>query len=525
MNKKLIATATTGVLLLTGAAVVGLYGWRAEHQKVSALEAQLSALQLEAKRSAVVRSVSQQMETIAYEQKAISDEQRVEAQQQTQVANEARRQAEVERQNALEAEKNAVVSERRAVEASVVAEMQRKLAEHQRIQAEFSKRVADTLSYIALGRSLGSLSTVQAQSGHKELADLLAYASYLYTSRYGGDVYYPAVFQSLMEASNSKRTWRVLTAAVTDLSSDERYSSGLYTCSTYGEIMVHTLNGEELHSQCLISNNDYDFRDLQIVGPNEVLAISRTGHLVEVQNRKVTVVELPMLIHPFDMTLIDKNTLIIVGESALATYKIAERKVVNVSTLQFKAEYVSVNNNTPIVFDKNGMMHIVHDIYKLESKKVPLKGQVTAYVQLPENDAEIYGMNDGNIFIISKGKMTQLVGHQSRITRLKVIGSQLYSSSYDGTLRLWTTNNGKVEPVTLFKTNDWMTWFSSDNKNNRMWAGDNSGNLTMALISIPVMVDKVRKNLKRDFTDEEWDYFIGKNVPKESFTARRKEGE
>jgi hypothetical protein len=37
------------------------------------------------------------------------------------------------------------------------------MAEHQRIQAEFSKRVADTLSYVALGRSLGSLSVTQSQ--------------------------------------------------------------------------------------------------------------------------------------------------------------------------------------------------------------------------------------------------------------------------------------------------------------------------------------------------------------------------
>lgn len=524
MNKKVIATATTGLLLLTGAAVAGLLGWRAEHQKVSALEAQLSALQLEAKRSAVVRSVSQQMETIATEQKSISDEQREEAQQQTEVANEARRQAEVERQNALEAERNAVVSEKRAVEASVVAEMQRKLAEHQRIQAEFSKRVADTLSFIALGRSLGSLSTVQAQSGHKELADLLAYASYVYTSRYGGEVYYPAVFQSLMDASHSKQTWRVLSAAVNDLSFDQRYTTGLFTCSSYGEIMFHQLKGEELQSQCLFSNKDYDFRDVQIVGPNEVLAVSRTGHLVEVRNGKVTVVELSKLTHPFDMTLIDSNRLLIVGENAIATYKIAERTIEKISPLAFKAEYVSVSNNTPVIFDKNGMMHFVRDINRLESKKVPLKGQVTAYIELPENGAEIYGMNNGNIFIIAKGKTTQLVGHRSRITRLKVMGSQLYSSSYDGTLRLWTTNSGKVEPVTLFKTNDWMTWFSSDNENSRILAGDNSGNLTVALISIPIMVEKVQKSLKRDFTDEEWDYFIGKNVPKESFTARRKEG-
>ena len=69
------------------------------------------------------------------------------------------------------------------------------MAELQRIQAELSKRVADTLSYRALARSLGSLSSIQTQMGDTELGDKLAYVSYLFSKRYSGDYYYPAVFQ------------------------------------------------------------------------------------------------------------------------------------------------------------------------------------------------------------------------------------------------------------------------------------------------------------------------------------------
>ena len=186
---------------------MGLWNWQEEHRRVKSLEDIVAELQRREKRSAVDRSISKQMEEIAFEQKIISDEQREHALQQTRVANEMREQSERERQNALTAERNAVASEKRALEASAQAERERLMAEHQRIQAEMAKRVADTLSYIALGRSLGSISTIQYQAGNDDIANMLSYAAYLYTSRYHGDIYTPAVFQSLMQSSKSMTTW------------------------------------------------------------------------------------------------------------------------------------------------------------------------------------------------------------------------------------------------------------------------------------------------------------------------------
>ena len=39
-------------------------------------------------------------------------------------------------------------------------------------------------------------------------------------------------------------------------------------------------------------------------------------------------------------------------------------------------------------------------------------------------------------------------------------------------------------------------------------------------ISIPTMVDKVKKKLKRNLTTEEWNYFIGQNIPYEKFVEK-----
>jgi hypothetical protein len=231
---------------LLGATAAGIAGWYSEHKRVSEMESQIAGLQKDQKRSVVLRSISNQMEDIAFQQKEISDEQREEALQQQRMADDMRQRAEVERQNALEAQHKAVVSEQQAQEARHVAENERLMAEHQRVQAEFSKRVADTLSYIALGRSLGSVAMAEEMSGNSELATLLAYASYLYTTRYKGDVYYPAVFQSLLLTSQGMRNYpkhRGAVMCVYDLPAKEER---IITADSYGTIMTHHKQGDRL---------------------------------------------------------------------------------------------------------------------------------------------------------------------------------------------------------------------------------------------------------------------------------------
>ena len=67
------------MLLLTATSVTGLGGWYSAHRQIGELQAQLTELERQEKRSVVLRSVSQQMEVIALQQKDISDEQREEA--------------------------------------------------------------------------------------------------------------------------------------------------------------------------------------------------------------------------------------------------------------------------------------------------------------------------------------------------------------------------------------------------------------------------------------------------------------
>ena len=520
MKTKNIITSIAGVLL-AGAAATGFLGWKAEREKVEDLEKEVEALRMQERRSAVDRSVSKQMEELANEQREISDEKREEALQQTRVANEMRLRSEMERQNALIAEQNAVASERKAVEASGIAESQRQMAEHQRLLAEMSKQKADTLSYIVLGRSLGSISTIQAQAGNEDVANLLSYASYLYTSRYNGDIYYPTVFQSLMRSSKSVVSWTEHTGAVTNLEYMPGEDNRLVSVSNYGEIILSERQGNILKTKVLYRNDDYDFRDVIINrATGRIYAVSRTGHLVVVQEdlKTVKVVTLDKIEHPIRLHDLTESSLLIIGESSLALYDMKRNIVRGTRQLNFRVIKGSRKTSLPILFDDKGKMHMVSGLDNITTEDVPVPGTVTAYCESKNTGIEAYGMNDGSIWLIFKdGKKQQLLGHQSRISKMKLNGRRLYSSSYDGKVNLWITDKEKVEPMPLIETKNWIMHFNFDSTKNTFWMGDAKGGLTAVNISVPIMVEQVKKKLKRDLTTEEWNYYIGQSVPYESF--------
>ena len=514
---------TCAGVLLAGLAGTALYGWQSEHQKVENLQAQIEDLEKQVMRSTVDRSVSRQMEEIANEQREISDEKREEALQQTKVANEMRLRSELERQNALIAEKNAVASEKKAIEASEVAEKERKLAEHQRLLAEMSKQKADTLSYIALGRSLGSISTIQAQAGNEDVANLLSYASYLYTQRYGGDIFYPAVFQSLMQSSKSMTSWTEHTGAVMNLEYMPGDDNRLVSVSNYGEIILNERQGDRLLTKVLLKNNNYDFRDVIISKTGRIYAVSRTGHLAVIQEdlKTVKIIDLDKIEHPMRLHDISENNLLIIGENSMGLFDMKRNIIRGTRALGFHVIKGSRKSGLPLLFDNQGKMHLVSGLDNMKTEDVPVTGTVTAYCESKNTGIEAYGMSDGTIWLIQKdGKKQKLLGHRSRISKMKLNGRRLFSSSYDGKVNLWITDKEKIEPMTLIETKNWIMHFNFDSTKTTFWMGDAKGGLTAVNISVPIMVNSVKQKLTRNLTADEWNYFIGQSVPYESFIVK-----
>ena len=516
MDKKFIISSAAA-LILAGTTIVGFKGWSSSNKEIDELKVQLSNLQRQEKRSAVLQSVSKQMEDIAYEQKKISDEQREEAIEQTKVANEMRQRSEIERQHAILAQKQALESERMAINAYDLAESQRKVAEENR-------RTAESLSYLALGRSLGSLATTQFRAGNEEIGNLLSYASYIYTERYHGDVYYPAIYQALAQSSKSQNEWSRHSSAVPCISFMPKSDKQLVSVSTYGEIFFHELNGSQLKTTVLFKDKNYDFRDIYIHPINDgIYAISRNGYLYIKVGNNVKMLELPMLANPFNLQLChDEKHLLIIGKNSIAELDMSNNTIVGSKDLGFNVVLTASMNYYPLLFDDKGRMHKVTSLQKIDTQKIPVSGQVTAFAISKSSGFQAYGMKDGTIYLYDKkGNVRRLVGHQSRISKLMIDGERVISSSYDGTINLWIAKSEKVDPITLFTNNSWILYFNYDRKKNYLWIGDEKGKFSRILISVPMMAERIKGKLKRNFTQNEWNYYIGEKVPYESFISTK----
>ena len=527
MNRGKVIIGCMGVLLM-GTVAAGLWMQRDGQERIKALESELSVLRKQEEQSLVDRRVSQQLEKIAYGQEERAEERSREAIRQSEIAQEMTLRSEAERKRALQAQAAAEVS-------AEEARRSYQLAEHQRMAAEEAKLVADSLNYISLGRSLGSQSYAVYRGGDKDLGTLLAYASYYYTYHYGGNLYSSSVYQALTQAAVGLRSWNTHSSRISGIDISP-VDGSLLSVSTYGEMQVHKVQGGFLKTISLINDKNYCFRDVYAARNGKGYAISHTGHLVVVggtrneeggtrneDGERVRVVYLENVVKPFNLQAMNEGRqLLIIGENSMALFDMATEKVVSTRRLDFKVTCTGLMDNRPLLFDSRGRMHQVNSIDNMKTSKVPVSGQVTAFVNNAAGQLKAYGMDDGTIWLVyDSGKLRKLAGHQSKVTKLLFFdeghGKQLYSSSYDGKLFFWMTSDMQIRPITLFQADSWLTDFAFSRDKNYIWTSEYSGSVNEHLISLPMIAQYIRQKVKRDFTPEEWNYYVGKEIPYRRF--------
>lgn len=494
--------------LLVCTSVSGIWGWLTTDKLVDEMKQKMSELERQEKRSAVLKSISNQMEEITYQQMKISDEQRLEAIEQ-------RERAEQERRNAVLAQQNALASEHKAIDAYQQAQYQRIQADLQRQQAEYSKSIADTLSFLALSRSLGAQATTQFYAGNRELAAMLSDLAYEYTNRYHGDMYYPAIYQAIALTSQSSNNWPKHQGPITDLDFMPNTDDLLVSVSSYGEIMMHQKSGKSLRTMELLKDSKYDFRDVYVDPKNgHIFVISRNSYMAIKAGKKINVVPLETIKYPMKIQPLDNSeNLLIIGERQLAIFDTKTNTVKATRDLDFTVTFTNRFDYKPIIFDDKGRMHIIETFNKITTKKTPVKGRITAFASSKGSGLQAFGMSDGMLYVIDKaGKVRTLVGHRSRISFIKINFNHVYSSSYDGTVNLWNISGEKIEPMTLVNQGNWIQCFTFDPSKEHMWIGDQRGNISEVLISVPKIIENVKAQVKRNFTPTEWNYYIGENV-------------
>ncbi len=550
-NKIIIGTSVLSCGLAIALGILAVK-YQNANVTIAQLETQLKQQKESEKRAMIVKCISSQMEEIAYSQKEISDDQRIKAEHQTQIATQMRNRSEIERQNALKAEHQAMLAKQKAVESSKIAETERLQAEHQRslaedrrLQAEYSMRVADTLSYLSLARSLGSMSITQYRSANYDLAALLSCSAYEYSNEYGGNVYQPAIYQPLSLSCKSTNSWSEHEGALTRIAIDPHQNGRFVTAGSYGQLFLNRFAEGKLEQTPIIKNKDYDFRDACIDNKGNIYAVSRSGHLLikdfNIKGKSVALFPkssassmrnkdaVRMISIDGGKNLLrvipDNGNLILVSECQIASYDLANDMITVQQPLDFTVTAVGQKDSEILLFGDNNNYYVLPESTANKGKSssgnsltatklrlfgnliksnLPVNGVVTAYAYDTTKHTQAFGMKTGEIYIYdSTGNIRHLVGHRSPISQLDFRDGRLYSSSFDGTVDFWNPNDQKPEPMTIVTANSWIRCFSLDLSNDYIWTGTQDGTLMQTLISAPKMYQYVKSALKRTYTPEE----------------------
>ena len=201
--RTIISYALTGLLVVAGVAAVSYrMGVRKSQKELAAVQEEMGRLLAAEEDAAIVKRVSQQMEDIAYQQKAISDQQRDRAEEQSILAIRNAARAEMESRAAREAEHKANAAADVAEQERANAERQQLIALEQRDEATYARNVADTLNRRTQARSLAVTSQVRREAGEPETADLLAFASWYFLKNNRGNQFNSETFKALTQATD-----------------------------------------------------------------------------------------------------------------------------------------------------------------------------------------------------------------------------------------------------------------------------------------------------------------------------------
>ncbi len=525
MNRKPILKSLAGGAVAL-ALLVTAGGWYQSHRQVIALESRVADLQKQEQRSAIDKSVSEQLGVIASQQKDIAVERREEAQKEKQRADEALLRSDQERQKAEAAEYEARQEKEKADQERQKAERARLYAEASERNAKEERNRADTLRYQALGRSLGAASRQAFQANQLEKAQLLAYYSYYFTKAYGGIVYVPDVFQALLNASRSITSWGKHRGMIRGVDFMPKSDGRLVTVCDYGSILIHTpqMTGYPitLKTDTLFSDNSYDFRDDYADKQGVIYTISRSGKLLVCKNgerRNMRIIDVFDNDYPVSFWVGENGIVTMVGRHTMAEVNLNlpnEKAVVRKRTLPFTVSEMNGLDGYTLLFDDAHQQYLVKDFTHFEKSEVPVRGKVTAFSSTAKMMA--YGMDDGSIYLVRRDtkSVTQLLGHESRISQLKMSDQLLYSSGYDGKVNFWYITNEKIEPMELISKQNWIMDFTLSDDQRYIWIGDKNGYVTAALLDVNEMKDIIEAELRskhRDMDRDEWNYYIGKNTP------------
>jgi WD40 repeat protein len=442
-------------------------------------------------------------------------------------AAEARRNAEEAKQNALRAQNN----EARAKEQEQIAIKNAQEALRQR--------------YIAQAKAMAVKSR---ELNDPEQEALIAQQAFKFNAEHEGYVYDNDIYNGLYTAlkkfdhpltlsleAHAKGAARAL---VTRAANNELYSAG-----SDGKIFRWTEQNQQWKSELLINRNDYQYYSIAVSPDGNYLVAAGLNSTNEEKN----FVELysfesmnsPKKIEGFTFAIENLNftpdgkgffARDNSGRSIRYSDLSTSKEVIH-SDVKINAIHLSADGTRLAGAGENGSLYLwdVKNNYTVTEIK-DLGEHLTSVTFAPEGRRIIVGDNTGIVKIYDSQSslvVRTLSGHTSTIEQIVFnhAGSFMATASKDKTVRLWNLNRLKEQPMVLSDHKDWVWSVAFTPDDEQLLASVHSSTETVKGVEhtirawptkIPTMSNILCEKVKRNINKEEWEIFVGDDLPYES---------
>ena len=551
-NRSVIISALAVLAIIAGVAVAAYkIGYNRSKDEIASMQEEMERFESAGKDAAIVKRVSQQMEDIAYQQKAISDQQRDRAEEQSILATRNAARAEMESRAAHEAELKANAAAKVAEQERANAERQQEIALEQRDEATHAKNVADTLSRRTQARSLAVSSQVRREAGENDVADLLSYASWYFLKNNRGNQYYSDTFKSLTLATGGIPRYKMKeNGAVNAIARIPGSGEQCVAVTNYGEVewltVTSGVDSRRITSKSLLFNPDYDFRDVTVRDHN-VYALSLKGQLCVVDFKgNLNIVRLPD--DDYFKIVDTADRMLIAGRRSLCWFS-DNNKVSGRVELPRELSAIVKREGVFCLFYTDGSYAEMNLQGDIEQKTPLIDMPVTAAYYDSDMECLLLGVKEGTVYPINKYNrvIEALAAHKSKCASITMLDAIVVSGGYDKSVYLWCMDNllfesglnfreemetreitshrvvkaGEIPTEWLvpvdYSFDGWTLSVCADSDGKSVWVGTSAGSVMFMNSSADDMAGVLYYKLNRNLTQQEWIRYVGVAIPYMTF--------
>lgn len=488
----------------------------AEQQKVEA--------EKQKKEAEVQKELALQKQKEATEQRQIAVDKEAEARKQSDIAE---RQRKIAERSLAEAKRQQSIAQKQTEEAQrqkEIADNKSQEALQEKNKAEQAQEKTKQLRMLSIARSM-AVKSVQIEE-NDELKSLLAYQAYQFNKEYGGDEFNPDIFDGLYYAIKANdgpefNSIRGHTDAVRALAIGPGENGTLYSAGSDGSVFKWKFDNNLVESESIYSGDEI-LREIAISPNGKYMALA--NDLFQIKLFQLGSYSDSILCSHSDLIssvkFIDDHTILsssVDGSIFIQNLKTGDIEKIMEQRPIWDAVYSAKGNTILYVTNENKAKE-----YNLSDKstKEIYTGEKSLYSCAYSHDGEIIalGAKKGSILIFNKDNEAvpkEIKAHNARITDLKFSKNDkiLASVGFDGTVKLYFTSNFDKTPIVIKDYSSWGMSLAFNNENNALYTAYVDSNIKKWDIYSKDMAGKLFPKIARNFTQKEWETYVGKDIP------------